>query len=59
MQVFPALGPGEGFHGNGTLMIFEFNIIAVSEDGVYSCDLNINNEDTFTLSSLGEEISCH
>jgi len=55
--VFPAPNPGEGFHGNGTLMIFEFNITAVPEDGAYSCDLSIDNEDTFLLNSTGEEIT--
>jgi hypothetical protein len=55
--LFPPPAPGEGFTGSGLLCIFEFNITAVPPEGeTYSCTLNINNEDTYLLDSVGEDI---
>jgi len=56
VALFPAPPSQPSFDGSGVLCVFEFNITAVPEDGVYSCDLSIDNEDTFLLNSPGDEI---
>lgn len=51
--------PGQPtFTGTGLLCIFEFEITAKPRRGeTYSCDLSIDNKDTFLLNSYNEEIS--
>ncbi|MEM3697559.1 MAG: cohesin domain-containing protein [Candidatus Bathyarchaeia archaeon] len=55
---FPAPSPGQGFSGTGKLAIVEFNVLAVpTEPGKFSCDLIIDNPNTYALNSTGSEIS--
>jgi len=56
VSLFPAPPSQSSFNGSGVLCVFEFSITAVPEDGAYSCDLSIDNEDTFLLNSTGDEI---
>jgi len=56
VSLFPAPPSQPSFNGSGVLCVFEFNITAVPGDGTYSCDLSIDNEDTFLLNSTGDEI---
>jgi hypothetical protein len=49
---------GDPVTGNGLLAIIELEIIYTPSTGSVSCNLNINNEDTYALDSSLTKISC-